>query len=58
MAYNDKLDADRQISMEEKIASHIIGMGEWSLIHEEEAADLSREILQMVLEEFRPDLCE
>jgi len=69
MKYNDKLDADEQISMEEAIAARIYQNGERSnhdddcidvqpdlLIHEEDCADLGRNILQMVLAKFRPDL--
>jgi hypothetical protein len=51
--YNGKLDPLAQISTEERIASYIF---EKSEISEEDAAKAGREILNMVLEEFRPDL--
>ena len=51
--YNDKLNPDAQISMEERIAMHLFDN---SSIREEEAAQMGRDILLMVLEEFRKDL--
>jgi hypothetical protein len=51
--YADKLDPDVQVTMEEQIASLIF---ERTILDEETAANLSKSILRMVLEEFRPDL--
>jgi hypothetical protein len=59
--YNALLDDDRQISVEEKIAAAI-----WELqnsrdareLDEEEVAQLGRDILKLVLREFRPDFLE
>lgn len=56
MGYNDKLDADEQIDMEEKIASHLFH-GPYEM-EEEDVAKMGRDILLMVLEKFRPDLVE
>jgi len=52
MSYNDNLGADQQISMEERIAGELFNGG----CSEDRAAELSREILLLVLQEFRPDL--
>ena len=66
--YNDKLDADQQISTEEKIAALISEFQEMQVenddgngcddhtLTEEDCADLGRRILNLVLQEFRPDL--
>jgi hypothetical protein len=62
MNYNDKLEADEQISMEEKIASTIFGATETEgcegcgTLSEEDCAELGRKILLEVLSKFRPDL--
>lgn len=61
MSYNDKLDADEQVSMEEKIAAVIfdsdLNLGDDpDLFDEEDCAELGRIILLMVLKKFRPDL--
>ncbi len=63
--YNDKLDADEQITAEEHIASLIQsaiensedsrGENDYTLT-EEDCADLGRAILVDVLKQFRPDL--
>lgn len=59
--YNDKLNPDEQITLEERIASVIFNRqeasdaDEWALA-EDDCADLSRQILLMVLTKFRPDL--
>lgn len=55
--YNDRLDADAQISAEEEIAVRIFDEANGK-IHEEDCADLGRDILYMVLRAFRPDLLE
>ncbi len=62
MKYNDKLDADQQITMEEQIASYLFndgvdldnGQGEGP--SEEFCNKMGKEILLMVLTEFRKDL--
>jgi len=57
--YSDKLDADQQISTEEKIAAFLkkeIEEGDESLGDDEHLGDLGRDILYLVLCEFRPDL--
>lgn len=51
--YNDKMDPDQQITAEEKIAAYLY---DESMADEETAAEAGRQILQMVLREFRPDL--
>lgn len=56
MSYNDKLNADDQISAEESIAAHLFDNA--SSISEEEAAELGRSILLLVLRKFRPDLID
>jgi hypothetical protein len=62
--YNDKLEADRQISAEEKIACLIRAKLEESEgspsmpLTDEDCADLGHEILKATLREFRPDLFE
>ena len=53
MKYNDKLDADQQISKEEEIAAHLFDVYG---LDEDSAANAGRQILFMVLSEFRPDL--
>jgi hypothetical protein len=53
--YNDKLDANDQISMEETIASILFSL-EAEGFGEEDAGFLSRQILLTVLTKFRPDL--
>ena len=63
--YNENLDADVQITAEEKIAAMIremvnnsedcTGKPDYTLT-DEDCADLGRYILKQVLEEFRPDL--
>lgn len=54
MTYNDKIDADTQISMEENIATLLPHFG----VEEEDAAELGKIILKKVLARFRPDLFE
>lgn len=63
--YNDTLDADDQITMEERIAATIFSQGAYEndaplakpvALDEEQCAELGRTILKMVLAEFRPDL--
>jgi hypothetical protein len=60
-SYNDKLDADAQVSTEEAIAAMIFERVESlaplsTSLDEEDCAHFGREILKMVLKEFRPDL--
>ncbi len=57
--YNDSLDPEQQVDVEESIAAFLFD--EVRLPHregfiEEDAAEASRVILRLVLEEFRPDL--
>lgn len=57
--YNNKLDADEQITMEEDIAHkvfHFKGGSPDDVLDEEDCAQLGRDILKMVLKQFRPDL--
>lgn len=54
--YNDKLSASDQIDTEEQIASKIFDTFEDCGLSEEDAAEMGREILLMVLTKFRPDL--
>jgi hypothetical protein len=54
--YGDALNPDTQITTEEKIASLIFDKAD--AISEEVAAQLGRDILKMVLMEFRPDMIE
>jgi hypothetical protein len=58
--YNDKLDADQQISTEEKIAAQIFDSfrENYPGISEDDAQQMGRDILLMVLKEFRPDLVD
>lgn len=60
VAYNDKLNADEQIAMEEAIASYLFSLNNEvdaeGGIAEDLAAQGGRDILLMVLEKFRPDL--
>jgi len=62
MHYNTTLDADVQITAEERIAALLQERGESLLaddgIDEEVCAQLGRDILRQVLEQFRPDLFE
>lgn len=53
MKYNDKIDADTQISTEEKIAAHLFDVYG---LDEDSAGNAGRQILRIVLEEFRADL--
>lgn len=53
MEYNDKMSAEQQITTEEKIASLIFYE---TPTGEETSGELGRQILKMVLKEFRPDL--
>lgn len=53
MPYNEALDPDQQITTEELIAAAIFDRTETT---EEEAQKLGRDILLVVLAEFRPDL--
>lgn len=52
--YNDKLDADEQITAEEGISAFLFD--HFPGIDEEDANDAGKQILRMVLEKFRPDL--
>jgi hypothetical protein len=54
-SYNDKLDADQQISTEECVSSMI-----WDSFfeNEEQCQELAKEIVLRVLVAFRPDLIE
>jgi hypothetical protein len=56
--YNDKLDPDVQITMEEGIAGMLFSGARWSLMTEELAQAMSRHILLEVLRQFRPDLVD
>jgi hypothetical protein len=65
MKYNERLDADKQISWEEKIAGLIRAAIEESedsdgkpdfTLTDEDCQDLGKQILKEVLVEFRPDL--
>lgn len=69
MLFNDKLDADEQVSAEEAIARTIrdyiesgsVTMdadGNLDALDDENCADLGRIILLQVLGQFRPDLVE
>lgn len=53
--YSDKLDADQQISTEERIASRISDLTEGTM-EDEICAEIGRDALYIVLQEFRPDL--
>lgn len=53
--YIDDLDLDEQVTMEERIAARIFDDPAVTM-REEDAAQLGRDILYMVLREFRPDL--
>lgn len=61
MAYNNLMPAEQQISMEENIAAtifcatHAIDTG---VLGEDDCAQLGRDVLAIVLKEFRPDLCD
>lgn len=57
MSYSHRLEAERQVSMEEKIAATIYDKADVE-VDEETAAQLGRELLLLVLEEFRSDLIE
>ena len=54
--YNEFLDADQQISTEERIASALFDEFEHEGLQEEGAAALGRSILYDILREYRPDL--
>ena len=55
--YNDKMTADQQITMEEKIAFILHdAVANEHLEDEEDCAFWGKELLKMVLHEFRPDL--
>lgn len=56
MSYNEKLDADEQISAEESIAAFLYESA--PSMSEDQAAELGRNILLLVLRKFRPDLIE
>jgi len=61
-SYNDKIWPEDQVAMEEAIAAKIFDFEgateEDGGLGEEECAELGRDILLMVLAEFRPDLVE
>jgi hypothetical protein len=60
VGYAPRLDADRQITAEEKIAEAVFEIMQNMAVHgeggEETAAQAGRDILYQVLREFRPDL--
>jgi hypothetical protein len=68
VGYNDKLDADRQVTMEEQLASllHSFQEGQIELddangcddytLTEEDCQTVAKQLLYTVLREFRPDL--
>lgn len=58
VAYGDHLQPDQQISTEEKIAAYLHTQAtDWGgEIQEDHAADAGRDILYLVLREFRPDV--
>lgn len=58
VGYAEVLDADRQISAEEAIAAYLFDQADLygGEISEEHAGDAGRDILYVVLREFRPDL--
>lgn len=53
--YNDTMNPDQQITMEEQIAAYCFDTSE---VGEETAAKAGRDILLMILTQFRPDLFE
>jgi hypothetical protein len=56
--YNETLDPGEQINTEEQIASLIFRASEGSLekgLDEDTCAQLGRDILLLVLQQFRPD---
>lgn len=57
--YSDQLDADQQVSTEEKIAAFLkkeIEESDETFGDDEHLGDMGRDILYLVLREFRPDL--
>ena len=62
MKYNDKFDADQQVTLEELIAAHIFDNAEREgdegegRVKEQSATELGKEILQLIVAELRPDL--
>jgi hypothetical protein len=62
--YSNRLDGERQVSMEEKIAAMIFDRAETEgcencgTLNEEDCAQLGRDILYVVLKEFRPSYIE
>lgn len=56
LTYRKTLDATKQVQMEEQIAATIFDASREDGVGEESAAQLGRDILMMVLKEFRPDL--
>ncbi len=54
--YSLELDADEQIESEEKIAAYLFDNHREGF-SEEDAAEAGREILSLVLQKFRPDVC-
>ena len=57
MGYNDKFDADEQITLEEQIAATILDDPEADIL-DEYAAELGRKILRLVVAQLRPDLLD
>ena len=53
MTYNDNMSADQQISTEERIAAYLFDKAGAS---NHQATEAGKEILKMVVAEFRPDL--
>ena len=60
IGYNDKLDPDKQVTAEERIAARIFDSfrENYPGISEDDAQRMGRDILLMVLKEFRPDLVD
>lgn len=57
LPYNDNMSADQQITTEEKIASLVLEAA-YSEEGEEAFSQAGRNILKLVLQEFRPDLID
>jgi hypothetical protein len=53
--YNHRLNGDDQVDMEETIAAIIFDHADVELKDDDTAADLGRNILYVVLRQFRPD---
>jgi hypothetical protein len=55
--YNDTMPIDQQVTMEERIASVVFEVAD-DRLGDDGATKVSRQILLMVLTEFRPDLLD